>query len=151
MTHHIILPEGNPSNKLKYPHCQVKCLSECSILHWNQLHHRPYIHPFFKVISMTIMDVLHSIRWFTRKNQNWVTVIMAGYFPKIPYPCWKLSGRLRTWPSTPSLTTHHITSCRRSLSLPRTSYSLHVRCISSHMSMCETIILHVLLIRDLPY
>ena len=43
----IIPLEGNPSNKLKEPHCLMKCLSECSILHWNHIHPCPYFSPLF--------------------------------------------------------------------------------------------------------
>ena len=32
--------------------------------------------------------------------------------------CWKLSGWVRKRPSAPSVLTHHITCCRRSISLP---------------------------------
>ena len=55
--HHIIPLEGNPSNKLKEPHLQVKCMSEFSILHWNHIHPCLYIHPCFQFISMTIIEI----------------------------------------------------------------------------------------------
>ena len=76
--HHIIPLEINPSNKLKEPHRQVKCLSECSILHRNHIHPCLYIHPCFQVISMTIIEILHTISWFTRRNRNWVIVTLYG-------------------------------------------------------------------------
>ena len=65
--------------------------------------------------------------------------------------CWKLSGRVRTWPSNPSVPTNQITSCRRSLSLPRASYSSYVNAISAHIYTCGTLLLHVILIRAPPY
>ena len=65
--------------------------------------------------------------------------------------CWKLAGRVCMCPFTPSVPTHQITGCRRSLSFLRASYSSHVRAISSHMSTCETQVLHVLLIWAPPY
>ena len=74
------------SNKLKEPHHQVKCLRKCSILHWNHIHPHPYIHPCFGVISLTIIEILHRIGWFMRRNQNWVIVTLAGAFPRILYP-----------------------------------------------------------------
>ena len=73
-----------PSNKLKEPHFQVKFMSECSILHWNYIHPRPYIHTFFQVISLTIIKILYGIGWFTRRNQNWVIVTLAGACPQNP-------------------------------------------------------------------
>ena len=86
MPDHIILLEGNPSNKMKEPHHQVKCLSKCSILHWNHIHPRPYIHPCFQVISLTVIKILHRIGWFTKRNKNWVIVKLAGSFPQTPSP-----------------------------------------------------------------
>ena len=65
--------------------------------------------------------------------------------------CWKFAGRVCMCPFTPSVPTHQITGCRRSLIFLRASYSSHVRAISSHMSTCETIVLRVLLIRAPPY
>ena len=83
---YIIPIEGNPSNKLKGRHFQVKCLSKCSILHWNHFHARPYIHPCFQVISLTVINILHRIGWFTRRSQNWVIVTLAGACPQTPSP-----------------------------------------------------------------
>ena len=79
--YYIIPLEGNPSNKTKEPHRQVKCLRQCSIFHWNYIHPRLYIHTFFQVISMTVIKTLHTIGWFTRRNHNWVIVTLAGAFP----------------------------------------------------------------------
>ena len=86
MLQNIIPLEGNPSNKLKETHRQVKCLSEFSILHWNHIHPRPYMHSCFQVISLTVIKILHIIGWFKRRNQNWVILTLAGYCPEIPYP-----------------------------------------------------------------
>ena len=82
--HHIIPLEGSPSNKLKEPHFTVKFLSECSILHCNHIHPRPYIHPCFQVINMTVIKILHRIGWFTRRNQNWVIVTLSGACTQTP-------------------------------------------------------------------
>ena len=75
---YIIPLKGNSSNKLKEPHRQVKCLRKCSLIHWNNIHPRPYIHPCFQVIYLTIINILHRIGWFTRRNQNRVIVTLAG-------------------------------------------------------------------------
>ena len=83
---YIIPLEGNPINKLKEPHFQVKCLSKYSMLHWNHIHICPYIHPCFQVISLTVINILHRIGWFTRRNQNWVIVTTSGACPQTPYP-----------------------------------------------------------------
>ena len=80
-TQHIITLEVNSSNKPKEPYYQVKCLSKCSILHWNHIHPHQHIYPCFQVISLTIIEILHCIRWFTRRNQKWVTVTLVGCFP----------------------------------------------------------------------
>ena len=34
---------------------------------------------------MTVIEILHMIRWFTRRNQNWVIVTLAWACPKTPY------------------------------------------------------------------
>ena len=79
----LIIPiEGNPSNKMKDTHCQVKCMSECYILQWNHIYPLPYIHPCSQVISLNVIEILHRIGWFARRNKKWVIVTLDGYFPQ---------------------------------------------------------------------
>ena len=73
-------------NKLKETNCQVKCLSKCSIPHWKYIRPCPYIHPCFQVISLTVINILHVIGWFTRRNQNWFIMALAGDCPQTPSP-----------------------------------------------------------------
>ena len=82
----MILLKVNPINKLKEPHHQVKFMIECSIIHWNQIRTCPYIKPCFQIISMTVIDILHRIVWFMRRNQNWVIMTLDGACPHITYP-----------------------------------------------------------------
>ena len=83
---HRIPLEGNPSDKLKEPHRQVKFISKCSIIHWNHIHPRSYFHPCFWFINIDVLEILHRIGWFTSRNQNWVTVKLVEYFSCIPNP-----------------------------------------------------------------
>ena len=76
--HHIIPSESNTSNKTKTPHIQVKGLSKFSILHWNYIHSRPYTHPCFQVTILTLIDIHHMIRYFTRMKENLVIVTLVG-------------------------------------------------------------------------
>ena len=80
-TQHRIPLEGNPSNRLKEPHLQVKYLSERSILHWNHIHPCTFIHPCFQVISLTLTKILHRIRCLlggttTRLLWNWMELFL---------------------------------------------------------------------------
>ena len=80
MPHHIIPPEGINSDKMKEAHFQVKCMSKYSILHMNQIHHRPYIHPYFQAISLIVINIHNNIWWLMRNNQNWVTGTLDIHF-----------------------------------------------------------------------
>ena len=83
---HIIPPEGNTVHKLKEPCFKDKNMRKHCVIHQNYTNHCPYIHPCFKVISLTIVYIHNKIVWFTRRKQTRFIVTLYGSCTQNPTP-----------------------------------------------------------------